>query len=139
LKIVTRSLSRNLPVKVSLRILLTPLIGLIDRYWNESGTEQFDNVGMSKRRRTVEYSVVSCAAEWVSVHGPDENWFAFGDRNFLSLQQGNSPRDRTPQFISGRLQLPVKLLESLFCQLVGSIAAGLESCQQECGQQRESE
>ena len=81
------ALPRDLPVKLTFRILLTPLISLINRDGNKLRLQQGDNLRIGKGRRTVEHAVVSGAAERMTVHRPDEDRLLCLGRFLLRLQK----------------------------------------------------
>ena len=108
LEVVARSLSGDLSVELTFGVLLPPLIGLIDRHRNEASFEHVHNFGVGEGRRTVEHTVVSCTAQRVAIHRPDENRLLLLYGGSLSIEQCNLPRDCSPWFIGGGPKLLVQ-------------------------------
>ena len=87
LKVTARSLRGNFPVEISLGVLLSALVRLIDCDGNVVLPDLGEDTFVSENRRTVDDSIVSGAAKRMSVHGPDENALLLFGGNLLSLQQ----------------------------------------------------
>ena len=116
-EVVAGALAGDLAPEVTFFILLSPLLELIDADGDELGLEETDDFGIGEGRRTVEHPVVSCAAERMSVHGPDEERFLFLEGELLRWNEGGLPGDGGPSF-RGWLELAVEALEVLrgdFC------------------------
>lgn len=86
LKIMARPLPRNSSIKLTLSILLTPLIRLIQGHRYDLGLQQGHNSRPGKGRRTVEHSIVSSASQRMTIHGPDEDRSTVLRRLPLSVQ-----------------------------------------------------
>ena len=98
-EVVTGSLAGDLAIVIALGILLAALIRLIDGDGNETGLQQFNDLGIGESRLTVEHSIVSRTAQRVPVHGPDEDRFLLFGRSSLGLEQGNFPGNGPPRFV----------------------------------------
>ena len=76
----------DLSIEFALRVFLSALVRLVDCDGYEPCLEQFDNVGLGEGRLTVEYTVVSGAAQRMAVHRPNEDGLFLFNRSALGVQ-----------------------------------------------------
>lgn len=74
-KVLARTLDCNFAIELALSILLATLVSLVDRDWYKIGFEFREDIFVCECRRTVDHAVVSCAAQRMSVHRPNEHGF----------------------------------------------------------------
>jgi len=85
-EVVSRTLAGKLAVEVAFIVLLATVISLIDGNGDEPRLEQFDDFRIGEGRRTVDDSVVSRTAQWVPIHGPNEDRFFLLSRYLPGFQ-----------------------------------------------------
>jgi hypothetical protein len=81
--IIARTLAGDLSIELAFRILLSPLVRLIQSNRDELRLKQRDNFQMSKCRRTVEHAIISRAAQRMPIHRPDKDGLLFSGRRSL--------------------------------------------------------
>src|SRR5262245_42062579 len=100
----------DLAGKVSLGVFAPSRAVMSNADADEPAAEQFHDAGVVEGRRTEGHDVVSAAAKRLAAGNPHEDRLALLGGQFPPLNDRDLPRDRAPEFILGRLQLPMKSL-----------------------------